>query len=125
MGSSGISEYRRLAAYKDVLRGNLRDLENIGHDLGAKALVLRTEGDTLALYARELDYYRGNEGIILLEGYEVQPNTYSMGKILNWTRIPENRVPFFRALSFSAGLIVFLLATFLSSGLGSGYKGRR
>jgi len=116
MGATGIAEYRRLTEYKSVLEENLADLEALNHNLQDKALILRTEPETLMVYARDLNYYDGNEGVIILRGYETRQNSYPMGKMLAWTRTPRNRTPLFRAAAFLAGAGVYLLLTFLHWG---------
>ncbi|MDR1895027.1 MAG: hypothetical protein LBQ61_10150 [Spirochaetales bacterium] len=116
LGGTGFGEYRRLRVYRETLLLNLKELEALHLRLSEKALALRTDRAPVILEARELDYYTENEGIILLPGDENPRRSYSMGRILQWSRVPENRDPLFRALTISAGLIVFVLCTFIPGG---------
>ncbi len=116
IGEFGIAEKRRLTSYRDVLNENLQELESINLSLREKALSLRQQANTLKVYARDLDYYEKNEGIILLNDWDKTDSSYSMGKMLAWTRKTDDKAVLFRILSICFGLIIALLFTFIQTG---------
>ncbi|MBI9103650.1 MAG: septum formation initiator family protein [Spirochaetales bacterium] len=116
LGDYGIAEKRRLQDYRGVLTENLNELEILNESLNEKAASLRTEAETLQIYARNLDYYRQNEGVILVEDRQREQSTYSMGKMLAWNRKIVTKTPLFRVLSLSFGIIIYLLMSLFFPG---------
>ena len=120
LGEYGIAEKRRLKNYRAVLIENLEELESINIELNQKTESLQKESSTLQLYARNLEYYEKNEGVILFSGWEKEKNPYAMGKMMSWKSKSDPNLPLFRILSVCFGLITFLLLTLILPGKRNG-----
>lgn len=89
VGDSGLLRYRALTAYRGELRENIEDLEILHHHLLDDLDALAGDPERIALEARQLGYFREQERLIILDGYNPPRSVYTVGKIIR--RLPAAR----------------------------------
>lgn len=102
---------RELESMKEDLRKNIVMIEKNYDTLSKELTGLRNSKEKIALEARSLGYYRENEGVIIVDGYEGRNNFFALGKLVNIESPERNRKPLFRAVAFAAVLLslIFIL----------------
>jgi cell division protein FtsB len=106
-GSGGLLDYRRLLGYRETMRQNIDELEQINSELLTEVKALGSDPERLRLQARELGYFREGEGVIRISGYERGKNYYTVGTVLRRKPKPPRVDWPFRAAGVA---IPFLLA---------------
>ena len=112
-GSAGILQTSLLKVYRNKLVQNTIELGIISNQLELQFDRLRTDEDLIALKARELGFFKAGEGEIVLNGYEKNSISYSVGSYFKKfnKKITDNS--HIRLLSAFIGIISFLLMTIL------------
>ena len=104
----GVLGYERLEAYKARLESNIERLEDRQSELSAEARSLQTDADRIRVEARKLGYYRDNEGVVRLKGYDPQAVATSPGALVKRPaerRDRRDHAAIIRAAAASAGLL--------------------
>ncbi|OHE66358.1 MAG: hypothetical protein A2413_20935 [Treponema sp. RIFOXYC1_FULL_61_9] len=68
IGSTGLLAYGKLYAEKVRLAENMENLRLINDELEGSLTALRSDSDTIAVYARELGYARKDESLVRISG---------------------------------------------------------
>ena len=68
---------------KDTIEQNIEELNIINSDLVLDSEKLIKRSDEIKLQARELGWVEGDEGIIVVRGYEKSKSGYSIGRLLS------------------------------------------
>lgn len=111
-GENGIVAYAELSSYKERLESNVEQLREVKNSLAEKADRLQSSADTLALSARDLGYYRDNERIIYVEGYDTSENLYIVGELLRpFRREPVNPLVF-RIFAVVVGAVGYIVSRY-------------
>ena len=114
LGSSGIAAMKELEEMKQELEKNIEIIEENYAILSNELTGLRNSAEKIAVEARSIGYYRENEGIVVVDGYEGRKNFYTLGKLVTVDMKEKPRKPLFRAASFAAlllSLIIVLIST--------------
>jgi hypothetical protein len=88
LGESGLVRYRALSDYREELERNIAELELLHQDLLQDLEALGSDPERIALQARQLGYFREEERLIRLEGYNPPKSVYKVGKIIR--RLPAS-----------------------------------
>ena len=79
----GLIAYAELEDYKDTIEQNIEELNIINSNLVLDSEKLIKRSDEIKLQARELGWVEGDEGIIVVRGYEKSKPGYSIGRLLS------------------------------------------
>ncbi len=104
----GVLGYEHLDAYRVRLESNIERLEGRRTELSSETRSLRTDADRIRVEARQLGYYRENEGLVRLEGYDPQAVATSPGALVKRSAERGDRRDYaaiIRAVAASAGLL--------------------
>jgi len=109
LGDSGLLRYRALTGYREELKNNIAELELLHQELLDDLEALAGDPERIALQARQLGYFREQERLIRLEGYNPPRSVYKVGKIIRRQPAPRGRGAdsWFRLLG--AGTVICLL----------------
>ena len=109
-GENGLIAYQKLENYKESLESNIEDLQGVRKTLKGKTESLQSDPETLALSARDMGYYRENERIIYLEGYNSKKNLYVVGELMRpFSRDTVNPLVF-RVFAVIVGVVGYIIA---------------
>lgn len=108
-GISGFSEFTKLQKYREDLVLNIQHLRNNNDDLADELEILKSSPEVLKLKARELGYYGRDEKIVRTVGFQTKKSFYSVGKMMKYTYLEDNRRPLFRAVSILCGALFYLV----------------
>jgi cell division protein FtsB len=111
-GENGIVAFSKLAAYEQKLEENVARLREVGSELSAKTESLQSDRDTLSLSARDIGYYRENERIIYLEGYDAQQNLYVVGELMRPYERDQVNPLVFRIFAVTAGMVGYIVSRY-------------
>ncbi len=90
-GSRGYQQYQDLQAYKERLEDNVVLLEKYHENLSLHAKRLASNKEAVILAARELGYYKSNEGrIILAGGTGKTESSYTVGTFMKPFKAKES-----------------------------------
>ncbi len=109
-GSAGILSMRDLGEYREMLEENIETIKENHEVLAAEFEGLKSNAETLALQARNIGYYRPEEGVIEVEGFSPKKNFYPVGKLLRYS----SPVPFKKAGFRTVSLAIILLTVILA-----------
>ncbi len=118
-GSTGFFSMGKLQTMKVDLKKNIEAIEKNYEKLSKELSALRSSSEKIIVEARNIGYYKENEGIIVVKGYEGRKNFYTLGKLVKIDYKEDTKKPFFRAISFGAvlsSLIVVFLCTKRANG---------
>lgn len=110
-GPAGIVQTSKLNTYKDKLIQNTTELSQINSKLVLQSNRLRTDQGLIALKARELGFFEGGEGKIIIKGYHINNVNFSIGSYYKKFNIKMANVNSFRIFSSIVGLFVYFLLT--------------
>jgi len=100
---------RELRQIKYELENNITVIEKNYEILTNELEGLRTSAERIALEARNIGYFRKNEGIIIAEGYNVKKQYFTLGKLVNVNYDKGPRKPLLRGISIGAILFSLIL----------------
>lgn len=101
--------YEELVAHRDRLAENVEELKHRHTALQARVELLRRSSDAVAVEARRLQYYAGDEIVIRIDEMPSRPSQQSPGRvILGRTETHANR-RLLRFIAFVAGVGSFLV----------------
>jgi cell division protein FtsB len=110
---AGLGEFHSVLSYREVLRQNLVELENINTSLKQEFRSLGTDPERIRLLARKLNYFEPDENVVRIEGLKERRNYYKIGKLLKTKyRATENPI-FFRIVNLIVPLFVYIFTGFL------------
>lgn len=111
-GSTGIKQNHQLKIYRNMLKENIRELEEFNEKLRFELKALRGNEEKIAINARSIGYFKNGEGLIWLgERPRVQQNQPTGWIVKRDASVHEN-LPLFRMISLSIGILAFLLMNF-------------
>ncbi len=111
-GSCGVVAMRDLEEYRETLIKNIAEIEENQEELEGELSALKSSVEKVAVEAREVGYYRVNEGIIEISGYRQSKNFYTVGRLLAPSQKPALKKPVFRTISISVIILSFILLLF-------------
>lgn len=108
IGPFGMVEYKRLLSTKNELEQHVTKLENINHQLQIDLVSIRDNEQELLIRARELGYYKANEGIIIVDSKEGGAFLKSPGFEKKTEIVPlnNNLIPAFFSMIFAVAVFV-------------------
>jgi len=109
VGNSGIAAMNELEKMKNELQFNIEIIEDNYETLSKELSGLRNSAERISIEARRIGYYRENEGIIIVDGYEGRKNFYTLGKLVTVDDTEPPRKPLFRAVSLSTVLVSLII----------------
>jgi len=124
-GPGGFLETRTLTVYREKIRENTINMEIINKKLEGMVRNLQNNPDLIALEARNLGYYRKNEGIFLLNGGPEKNHGYPLGSLYKEFPVHHSSIAFLRSLSLFSGLLFFLSMGFVQRKTNAYSSGRR
>lgn len=124
-GPEGFLETRTLTVYREKIRENTTNMEIINKKLEGMVRNLQNNPDLIALEARNLGYYRKNEGVFLLDGTPVKNQGYPLGSLYKEFPKHHSSIAFLRSISLFSGLLFFLLLITLKRKTNAYSAGRR
>lgn len=124
IGPFGILEYRRLLSIKNELENHVGHLEKINVQLCNDLVAIKENEQELLLRARELGYYKQNEGIIIVQGQESIPYQKSPGYQIKSQMTPLNNNLLLILFSSIFGVSIFF-TTFVFGKEKNDYKQKR
>ncbi len=110
-GNAGILQTYQLKSYKNRLVENTIELGKIGSDLEMQFNQLRLDEDLIAIKARDLGFLSGNEGKLIIDGYNPGNSGLKVGsyyKRFHNSVVNSNRI---RVFSLLIGIVFFLVLT--------------
>jgi cell division protein FtsB len=111
-GENGIIAYSQLETYEQRLENNIEQLRGVGQKLSAKTESLQSDAEALALSARDMGYYRENERIIYIEGYDAQESLYVVGELMRpFSRDRVNPLVF-RVFAVFVGIVGYIVSRY-------------
>lgn len=120
IGRTGILAYRKLYAEKVRLSGNMDQLRSINSKLEGSLTALRSDSDTIIVYARELGYARKDESLVRISGLPAASRRVAAaGNLLAVKRPQAVDDRTLRIAALSAGALVLVLIA------AAGRNGRR
>ena len=114
LGNGGITAYGELKNYRDKISANITELEAINKSLKADSERLINDSDEISVLARELNWYKSNEGIIVVNGYKNNNSGYSMGRLMSRELKEKRSDNTYRLISVLIAVCFYLSAGFLS-----------
>ena len=108
IGPTGIVEYRRLLNLRDKLDQHVALLATTNYFLKSDLANIQSNSSEIALRARDLGYYKENEGIIIVEGGTKVERGNSPGYLLSCQFEPLNNRSLLRGFSIIAGVAFFI-----------------
>lgn len=112
LGNSGIAAMNELEKMKNELQLNIEIIEDNYETLSKELSGLRNSAERISIEARRIGYYRDNEGVIIIDGYEGRKKFYTLGKLVTVDDTEKSRKPLFRAVSLST-VLVSLISVFI------------
>jgi hypothetical protein len=117
----GLSAYTWLERERDKQRSNLESLRTLNRELEGHKDALLYDPDTIAVYAHELGYGAGNEGLIRILGLPgINDKNSSPGRILRAAAppaVPHKTITIASLCSGLGVLACFFLAEFFKKQL--------
>lgn len=108
-GQSGLVAMGEIEDYRNDLVVNLEEIQETNRRLHAEIDFLRSETEYISLESRRIGYFKPDEGIIYVDGYENRKNHYAVGKIIRWEESEDGRKRHFRSFGIAAALLMFLV----------------
>jgi hypothetical protein len=111
VGKAGINAYRGLEREQARLSANLDELRNINRGLQSEVEALRSDPDTIAVYARELGYGQTDERFVRIVGLPASASrSAAVGQQLALNLPPGAEESVLRWCAGAAGLLVLAAA---------------
>lgn len=89
LGDAGTREYRELASYRDKLDLNTQELSRIHWALEQELKSLAVDPEKVQILARELGYFKPDDGVVRVTGFSASGSFYKVGRIIE--RLPSER----------------------------------
>jgi cell division protein FtsB len=109
LGNSGVAAMNELEQMKHELQLNIEIIEDNYETLSKELSGLRNSAERISIEARRIGYYRDNEGIIIIDGYEGRKKFYTLGKLVTVDDTENSRKALFRAVSLSTVLVSLII----------------
>jgi len=108
-GNCGVVAMRELEAYRETLVKNIAEIEENQEELALELFSLKRSVEKVALEARNIGFFRENEGIIEISGYEQPRNFYTLGRLLAPSKKAAFKKPLFRTISIGVIILSFIV----------------
>jgi len=124
LGNAGIVQASLLENYRNKLVENTTNLKHISLRLESQYNSLISNHELIALKARDLGYFKKDEGQIIIKNYQKKPYNFIVGSF--YQRFSNNvlSTEYIRIFSAFIGILTFLILT-VFKGNSHVYKKRR